>query len=101
MPGVVADEKDIFLNICVFLSIFARYCRTVEVLAVPGPPMKQTARPWPMARPIVYSLRVESIVGMSSEANCSATEPPGPISHLGIIAPQCDHSPVASSTLYS
>lgn len=49
----------------------------------------------------VYSLRTESIVGMSSEANCSPTEPPTGSDHWGMREPQCTHSPVASSTLNS
>jgi len=101
MVGVVADEKDIFLTMKTFLSWRPRYWSTVLVLAVPGPPMKSTERSCWIERPIVYSLRVESTVGMSSEANAPLTVKPGVISHLGINVTQWTQSPVESSTLNS
>jgi len=43
--------------------------RMIDILAVPGPPTRMTARFCEMERPILYSQRTESIVEMSSDAN--------------------------------
>mmetsp|Transcript_69179 Transcript_69179/g.207492 ORF Transcript_69179/g.207492 Transcript_69179/m.207492 type:complete len:287 (+) Transcript_69179:143-1003(+) len=101
MMGVVADEKETFFVSIVAWSCLPRYCSTVDVFAVPGPPMKSTARCCDADRWRQYSLRTESTVGTSSVANCSPTPPPGGSSHVGMSAPQWIQSPVVSSTLNS
>ena len=70
MEGVVACENDIFLKVTLIGSTAWSTERMIDVLAVPGPPTRMTARFCEMERPMLYSQRTESIVGMSSDANC-------------------------------
>jgi hypothetical protein len=42
----------------------------IDVMAVPGLLTRMRARFCDMQRPMLYSQRTESIVGMSSDANC-------------------------------
>merc|ERR1719230_1848786 len=69
MEGVVACEKDIFLKVTLAGSAAFSTERMMDVLAVPGPPTRMTARCCEMERPMLYSQRTESMVGMRSDAN--------------------------------
>ena len=69
--GEVAEEKLICLKSILLLN-FLEYIRTIDVLAVPGPPTSKTdleqtlERGSPATFWIIYSARVESIVGIRS-----------------------------------
>lgn len=66
-------------------------CRMMEVLAVPGPPTSMIGRFIRMEREMLCSVRTESIVGMSSEAN--SFERSSPLkTHLGKTDPQLDQA---------